>query len=187
MKKGFTLIELLIVIGILAVLAGIVVVALNPAELLRQARDSKRIADLSGITGAINLYLVDFAAPNFTCASGKYYATNNPGTSPFTFGGTALISSSTVVTGGGWIPLDLSVVSGGSPIAALPVDPTNSTSYLYAYACTTTGNISFEIDTRLESIKYRDKMQTDGGDKNTCGSTWIDATCWYETGSILAL
>lgn len=39
-RKGFTLIELLIVIGILAVLATAVIMVLNPAELLKQARDS---------------------------------------------------------------------------------------------------------------------------------------------------
>ena len=34
MKKGFTLIELVIVIGILAILATVVVLVLNPAQLL---------------------------------------------------------------------------------------------------------------------------------------------------------
>ncbi|MDD4931154.1 MAG: prepilin-type N-terminal cleavage/methylation domain-containing protein, partial [Candidatus Colwellbacteria bacterium] len=44
--KSFTLVELLIVIAILAVLAAAVVVVLNPAELLAQARDSQRSTDL---------------------------------------------------------------------------------------------------------------------------------------------
>ena len=52
--KGFTLLELLIVIGILAILAGVVVLVLNPAELLRQARDSQRISDLSTMRSAIS-------------------------------------------------------------------------------------------------------------------------------------
>ncbi|MDD4819148.1 MAG: prepilin-type N-terminal cleavage/methylation domain-containing protein, partial [Candidatus Colwellbacteria bacterium] len=37
-KTAFTLVELLIVIAILAVLAAAVVIVLNPAELLAQAR-----------------------------------------------------------------------------------------------------------------------------------------------------
>ena len=64
MKKGFTLIELLIVIAILAVLAGIVIVALNPAELLKQARDGKRMGDLDSLVTALNLYLVDVSSPD---------------------------------------------------------------------------------------------------------------------------
>src|SRR3989344_7995871 len=56
---GFTLIELLIVIAILVVLSVAVVVILNPAELLRQARDSTRISDLASVNSAIALYLAD--------------------------------------------------------------------------------------------------------------------------------
>ncbi|MFA6495055.1 MAG: type II secretion system protein, partial [Candidatus Paceibacterota bacterium] len=52
--KSFTLIELLIVIGILAVLVAAIVITLNPAQLLAQARDSKRQQDLSALTQALN-------------------------------------------------------------------------------------------------------------------------------------
>jgi len=44
-KKGFTLLELLIVIGILAILSTTVVLVINPAELLKKARDSQRISE----------------------------------------------------------------------------------------------------------------------------------------------
>ena len=56
LKKGFTLIELLIVIAILAVLSVAVVLVLNPAELLKQARDSTRISDMAAINSASYLY-----------------------------------------------------------------------------------------------------------------------------------
>ena len=53
-QKSFTLIELLIVIGILAVLVAAIVVVLNPAQLLAQARDGKRQQDLSALNQALN-------------------------------------------------------------------------------------------------------------------------------------
>lgn len=62
-NKGFTLLELLIVIGILAILATVIIVAINPAELLRRARDSQRISDLSSITSAIAFYLAEASTP----------------------------------------------------------------------------------------------------------------------------
>ena len=51
--SGFTLIEVLIVIGILAVLAGIVIVAINPARQFAQARNTQRISNVSSILNAI--------------------------------------------------------------------------------------------------------------------------------------
>ncbi|KKU14411.1 MAG: hypothetical protein UX23_C0018G0001, partial [Parcubacteria group bacterium GW2011_GWB1_45_9] len=53
MKKGFTLIELLIVIGLLAILSTVAVLVINPAELLRQARDSQRVSDLGTVHSAL--------------------------------------------------------------------------------------------------------------------------------------
>ncbi len=53
-KKGFTLIELLIVIGIIGILAAAVIVVLNPAELLAQARDGTRLSDIDSANSAIN-------------------------------------------------------------------------------------------------------------------------------------
>ena len=58
-SKGFTLIEILIVIGILAVLAAIVLVAINPARQFRQANDSQRSSNVNAILNAIGQYTVD--------------------------------------------------------------------------------------------------------------------------------
>lgn len=55
-KKGFTLIELLIVIGIIAILAGIVLVAVNPAEQFGKANDSERKSEIGTVLSAIYQY-----------------------------------------------------------------------------------------------------------------------------------
>ena len=73
-KKGFTLIELLVVIAIISILAVVVVLTLNPAELLRQSRDSQRVSDLGTLKSAISLYLVDAAYPNLASSTTGGYA-----------------------------------------------------------------------------------------------------------------
>jgi prepilin-type N-terminal cleavage/methylation domain-containing protein len=56
-SKGFTLIELLVVIAIIALLASVVLVALNSSR--QKARVAKRLADLSQIAKALELYYDD--------------------------------------------------------------------------------------------------------------------------------
>ena len=58
-SRGFTLIELLIIITVLAILATVVFVALNPMARFQDARNSRRWTDINSIMGAIKLYQVD--------------------------------------------------------------------------------------------------------------------------------
>ncbi len=58
-KKGFTLIEILLVIGIIAVLATVVIVALDPAKRFQDARDSRRLSDIESILSAIQQSIID--------------------------------------------------------------------------------------------------------------------------------
>ncbi len=57
--KGFTLIEILLVIGVIGILAGIVIMAINPARQLAQARNIGRRSDVKQILSAIQQYRID--------------------------------------------------------------------------------------------------------------------------------
>ncbi|MBI4053907.1 MAG: type II secretion system protein [Candidatus Doudnabacteria bacterium] len=58
-QRGFTLIEILVVIGIIAVLAAIVLIAINPARQFAQARDSQRTSNVNAILNAYGQRLAD--------------------------------------------------------------------------------------------------------------------------------
>ena len=167
MKKGFTLIELVIVIGVLAILATVVVLVLNPAQLLAQARDSQRMSDLSSVKSAIALYLTTATSPAVGAASKGTVST------ACWFGDTCAtacsgVSTSTAVDGTGWINVDLTGTTGGSPLSALPLDPLQTVTYQYAYIGDAT-NLTFELNAHLESTKYSGLEGTDGGN---CSSVY---------------
>jgi len=195
-KRGFTLLELLIVIGIIAILASVVALVLNPSELLRQARDGQRISDFDTVRTAINYHLSAGDTPdtNFGGTGLAYRITVAGANCPFassTKCSTATYTSSTSITGNGWVNVNFNDVGGGTaPLSVLPIDPSNTTTYYYSYAgddsTSATSTNVFELDGRLESTKYRIKMAADGGDKNTC-STYMENTCYYEVGTSLTL
>jgi len=58
-QKGFTLIELLIVIAIIAILAAVVFVALDPATRFQDARDTVRSNDVQEVLSAVKIDQVD--------------------------------------------------------------------------------------------------------------------------------
>lgn len=167
--KGFTLIELLVVIAILAVLAVAVVLVLNPAELIRQARDTTRISDIAALNSAIALYLADVTSPAVGTAA---YCTSGATTKS----GTACTqSTSTVVTGTGWVTINFTSISSGSPLARLPLDPNNGSTNCGSageacfYQYTPGGNtlLTYELATSMESAKYATMETTDGGNSST--------------------
>ncbi|MBI2048905.1 MAG: type II secretion system protein [Candidatus Liptonbacteria bacterium] len=182
-KKGFTLIELLVVIAIIAVLSVVVILTLNPAEILRQARDSNRISDLSTLKSGISFFLSDVSTSSSALGvSGRCYMAA-PGSSTCSWFTTAASYATTTVrtvNGAGWIPINFNAISSGAPFGNLPADPTNNASYFYSYIANATSG--FKLAARMESTKYNasgssDIVSTDGGNDNTT----------YETGSVLGL
>lgn len=65
-KKGFTLIEILVVIGIIAVLAAVVLVAINPSRQFKLARDSQRVSNVNAVLNSINQNMAEHKGV-FTC------------------------------------------------------------------------------------------------------------------------
>jgi prepilin-type N-terminal cleavage/methylation domain-containing protein len=167
-KQAFTLIELLVVIAIIAILAVVVVLTLNPAEMLRQARDSNRLSDLATINSALNMYTTDqsgssgFSLGNASnvylslpdtsnMCSNLGLATTSP--SSITYACATSTSSRNINTSG-WIPVNLSLISSGSPLGSLPIDPVNQSSSGLYYTYYTNGQ-QFEVTSLFESQKNK--------------------------------
>jgi len=58
-QGGFTLLEVLLIVAILTVLAGVVIIALNPGKQVGETRNSQRQADITTILNAVYQYSLD--------------------------------------------------------------------------------------------------------------------------------
>lgn len=108
LRRGFTLIELLLVIGIIAILAAVVIIAINPTKQLGDARNAQRRSDVKTILDAAYQYAID-----------------NNGNLPSTITTTNKFickSSATSCNNG----VNLNALT-GSYVVAIPSDPRSST------------------------------------------------------------
>ena len=118
-KKGFTLIELLIVIAIIAIIAGMVFVALNPLQRFKDARDSRRWGDVSSILSAVKINQVDkkgLYIPEIEAMpvdTGQVIGTAPAGCACGNLGVLGCVNLSNLATGG--------------YLASVPLDPKNGT------------------------------------------------------------
>ncbi|MFA5098835.1 MAG: LamG-like jellyroll fold domain-containing protein [Candidatus Paceibacterota bacterium] len=168
--NSFTLIELVIVIAILAILAAVVVITLNPGEYMKSARDSTRMSDLQTIHSAIGLYQAD-GGTSIGSINTVYVSIPDSSATCANLGlpilptGWSYACSNTTnyrkTDGTGWIPVHFSDISFTNPLSSLPADPINTTSTGNYYTYVTGG--SWELTTIFESSKYATNAATDGG------------------------
>ncbi len=59
LNRGFTLIEILLVVAAIGILAGIVILAINPSKQLGDTRNAQRKADVNTILNATYQYAID--------------------------------------------------------------------------------------------------------------------------------
>lgn len=194
-QKGFTLIELIIVITILVILGVVVVVLIDPAEILAQSRDSQRISDLAAIKGATQLILASGVPSNAgtvceqsaqPATTAKIWISLPSGTSggPATYASTTA-ASSTIADGTGWVRVNYASSTTGRAFSNLPIDPTNSSSYYYRWGCTYLNSVyEYEVDAKLESAKYKDGCTASGCDEKSAKDGGNSATR-YEIGNNL--
>jgi len=189
-NKAFTLIELLIVIGILAILATATLLVLNPAQMVKQTRDTVRMSELISLNQALSLYetsgLTSLGSSNIVYISipdSSATCANISGL-PILPSGYAYSCkpSSTYrnVDGTGWVPVNFTQVSFGSPLSQLPIDPINTATNRNYYTYIPGG--SWHLAANLEADKFKlggseDKTSKDNGSYPSL----------FETGSSLNL
>jgi len=126
--KGFTLLELLIVIGIVVILIGVTIAAINPSRQVAQANRATRWANVTTIANAVAQSLVDSAGV-WTCTS----------SCPVTVS-TTNISSATGTC-------DLCTCLVPTYLGSLPIDPTIGTSVTNCSSYTTGYSIFWSTTT----------------------------------------
>jgi type IV pilus assembly protein PilA len=108
-QKGFTLIEVLVVVGILAILLAITLIALNPAKHFADARDAQRSSDIVAILNSV-----------------YQYQAANKGTLPPTLSSVSTTALD-IRKGGAGSPVDPCADLAPVYIADLPKDPSTGT------------------------------------------------------------
>ncbi|GBD34442.1 hypothetical protein HRbin35_00162 [bacterium HR35] len=134
-KKAFTLIEILLVIGIIVLLAGAVIVAINPGRQFAKARNTQRTTDVNAILSGILQVMTDNQG-RWSCPGSTYYSTSLP---PMVT--TTIVATSETAT----TEINLSCLV-PNYLPRLPIDPSLPTSSLSTgytlFYNTSTGRIS---------------------------------------------
>jgi len=121
-RKGFTLLEILLVVAAISILAGIVILAINPTKQLGEARNAQRRADVNTVLNAVYQYAID-----------------NKGTLPASL---TITSTEICKTGGTCTGLiDLAVLTTAEKyLTSMPIDPSGGTTNGTGYNILKTAN-----------------------------------------------
>jgi prepilin-type N-terminal cleavage/methylation domain-containing protein len=106
-ERGFTLVEVLVVVGILAILLAITLVAINPNQHFQDSRNSQRSSNVTAVLDAI-----------------YEYESQHSGNVPPTL---SAVTSTPVLIGNGLTHVDLCTDLVPADIADMPLDPTTGT------------------------------------------------------------
>ncbi|MFH0864181.1 MAG: prepilin-type N-terminal cleavage/methylation domain-containing protein [Candidatus Gottesmanbacteria bacterium] len=153
--KGFTLIELLLVIVVIGVLATVGLSILNPQEMNRKARDSRRLSDLGMLRRSLDMSMSDGnKLPN----TNKNPVVIDSSMSPSTFGGGLGIDISKYIPS---IPQDPSYSSGGDLQIAKGDCITGTATSTMQYEFSSNGT-TYILRSRLESVSNCRLLSDDG-------------------------
>jgi len=145
-KKGFTLIEVLVVIGILGILAGVVLVAVNPGRQFKQAHDTQRTSNVNAILNAIGQNIVDNKG-QFKCGTNV----------------TAIPAAATVMESVGGFDAAPCLVP--TYVATMPIDPTATGAH---FTDTTDYNTAYSV---LQDVNGRITVSATGEITNPISMT----------------
>ena len=173
-NKGFTLLEILLVVGIIAILAGIVIIAINPSKQLAQVRNTERKSDLKQIANAITQYYIDHNTYP-TTVLGTLTEICDTGANASSSGLTTTCNSANLINLSELVPTYLT---------AIPKDPSATTTYHAGYSVVKTGNqIGLSAPAELEqtiTIGTVPEVMAGCGDPTNpdCWSTAVPDLVW---------
>lgn len=174
--KGFTLVELLVVIAIVAILAGALFLVINPAEILRKGRDTKRMSELQELNKALAAAMANSSSFSLVARTDNSCSNNSNARSSAGGNGSYIQYSSTPA----------GALQSFLPI--LPIDPRNgqtvTTGLQYCYYFWANAQNQWEINALMESADGAESARNDGGSSNDC-TTIPSSSCRFEVGTLL--
>lgn len=121
-QQGFTLLEILLVVAAIAILAGIVIIAINPNKQLGDTRNTQRSSDVNAIMNAVYQYSIDNDGNLPTGLDSIYSSAQVLGT--VASGANSTCTATTTLAAA----LDLSSYLVPTYIVSIPYDPTTGSS-----------------------------------------------------------
>ena len=132
--QGFTLIEILVVVALIAILAAVTIVAINPGKNFADTRNATRSADVTAILNGVTQYTSE---EGHTLAQLGTMVACDPG------------PATEIGGGAGQVDLDLNLVD--EYLVAIPIDPQDTGGYIdgsgYTICETGTGRVQIDAPT----------------------------------------